>query len=149
MAFTWGLNIVLLVPLLFSYSKRSRCEAFLHLRDQPWARGVIIEDSHEHDPPQAPLFYWGNWRAGVVYVPDSTVNVRDLVERWEPERRANVVMFLGEEDLEHRIRRMTERTGALEKLDEARPGSLDRLLHWLNPVNRNETIFIYRVNVPG
>lgn len=145
LAFTWALNTLLLLPLLFSYSKRSRCEAFLALRDAPWARGVIVEDSHGHDPPQAPLFYWGNWQAGLVYVADTTEDVRATLARWEPDRRPNVVMFIGDEDLDRRVRAQSRQLGTLKPMGDASPGLLDRIVHWLNPVNRNETIHVYRV----
>jgi len=33
-------------------------------------------------------------------------------------------------------------------VDRVRPGALDRLVHWLNSVNRNETILVARVTRP-
>jgi hypothetical protein len=64
---------------------------------------------------------------------------------WTPERRPNVVMFIGLEDLEGRKHRVEQAVGALQEVGTARPGLLDRFVHWLNPVNRNETIITFRI----
>ena len=145
MTFVWVLNAILLLPITISYSKRSRCEAVYALRQQPWAQGIVVEDSREHEPPQVPLFYWGRWNASLEYVADTTVDLRAAIERNAPEFRPNVVMFLGEEDLPQRVAWIERHTGPLTPIGIAAPGLVDRFVHWLNPVNRNETIAIYRV----
>lgn len=145
MRFTWALNIVLLLPLLVSYSKRSRCEALYALRNEPWARGLIVEDSHGHEPPQVPLFYWGKWRVPIDYVASDTADVLRMATRHSPGTWPNVVLFIGEEDLEQRIARLEAQLGPLQHITTAEAGLLDRFVHWLNPVNRNESIAVYRV----
>lgn len=144
----WALNLVLLLPLTVSYSKRSRCEALYLLRAQPWATGVVVEDTHAHEPPQLPLFYWGMWDAKLDYVASDTVDVQRLVMHHADGRHPNAVLFTGEEDLAGRVARMEAQVGPLERIGEARPGLIDRIVHALNPVNRNETLVLYRMRRP-
>ena len=48
------------------------------------------------------------------------------------------------EDLPQRMARVIAATGPLEVVAVARPGLVDRVVHWLNPVNRNEAILVTR-----
>jgi hypothetical protein len=59
--------------------------------------------------------------------------------------RPNIILFIGEEELEDRMARVERSVGPLEVLYRAEPGTLDRLVHWVNEVNRNETITVARV----
>ena len=58
-----------------------------------------------------------------------------------------MVLFFGTEDLVDRMARVTVAMGPLEVIGVAEPGVLDRTVHWLNPVNRNEAILIARPKV--
>jgi hypothetical protein len=141
--FTWGLNTLLLVGLCFSYSKRSRVEALYLLRDAGPVRGLVIEDSREGDAPMPPLFYLGQWDVSVVEYKDPGLELLPMLA-FEGERRPNVVLFIGAEDLAERWAHVEAQAGPLEEIGRALPGLLDRTVHWLNPVNRNETIVVAR-----
>jgi 4-amino-4-deoxy-L-arabinose transferase-like glycosyltransferase len=142
--FTWVLNILLLVVLSFSYSKRSRVEALYALRAEGRLQGLLIEDSAEGEAPMPPLFYLGQWDLTVVPWTDANADLRLHLEQWPLERRPDVVLFIGEEDLEERKRRAAEAMGPLRVIGRAEPGLVDRVVHWLNPVNRNEAIVVAR-----
>lgn len=140
--FTWGLNCAALVLLCFSYSKRSRVEAMVALQQVPNVRGIVIEDTYKQTAPMPPLFYGRKW--GITLEPwtDPTADLGAQLAKYPVEARPNVVLFIGEEDLPDRIGRVTAHMGELKALYRAEPGVLDRLVHWLNPVNRNETILV-------
>ncbi|MEO8590750.1 MAG: glycosyltransferase family 39 protein [Flavobacteriales bacterium] len=146
LVFAWTLNILLLVVLCVSYSKRSRVEALYSLRDQRPIRGLLIEDTVEGEAPMPPLFYLGQWDPTVIPWTDKTADLGAYLQGLEPEQRPDVVLFFGEEDLDARFRRTETALGPLRILSRAEPGLLDRVMHWLNPVNRNETIVIARVD---
>ena len=146
--FTWGLNVLLLVGLCFSYSKRSRVEALYALRAVEGVKGIVVEDSAEREAPMPPLFYWGQWHATVVPWPDSSLDLGEELARYEAHRRPDVVLFIGAERLEERWQRVETQAGPLELLGAAEPGLLDKVVHWLNPVNRNETITLARFSTP-
>ena len=62
-------------------------------------------------------------------------------------KQANqVLLFFGEEDLDRRMEKLEGTLGELEIITRAEPGLVDRVVHWLNPVNRNETIIVARID---
>ncbi|MCW5898622.1 MAG: glycosyltransferase family 39 protein [Flavobacteriales bacterium] len=145
MRFTWAVNILLLAVLSVSYSKRGRVEALYLLRGQADVHGLVVEDTHEGEPPMPPLHYWGQWDATIVPWADRDADLAEELARYEEHRRPNVVLFIGEEDLEARMRHVAEHAGALVVIGRAEPGLLDRVVHWLNPINRNEAIVVARI----
>ncbi len=144
MIFTWTLNSIVLLVLCFSYSKRSRVEALYSLRNES-VRGLIMEDSVEGDAPMPPLFYMQQWNVEVIPITNREHRLDTLIARLPPERMPNYALFFGEEQLKERSQRIASIVGDLQIIDRAEPGLLDKVVHWLNPVNRNETILIARV----
>ncbi|HMC97572.1 MAG TPA: glycosyltransferase family 39 protein, partial [Flavobacteriales bacterium] len=145
LVFAWSLNTLLLILLCVSYSKRSRVEALYSLRDERPLQGILVEDTNEGEAPMPPLFYLGQWDPTIIQWTDRTADLAAYLQRWTPEHRPDVVLFFGEEDLQGRMERTEHALGHLRILGRAEPGLLDRVVHWLNPVNRNETIVIARV----
>jgi hypothetical protein len=141
---TWGLNLLLLLPLTVSYSKHERVQAMLLLRRTPGVTGFITEDTVEHDAPMAPRYYWGRWDTQQDSYTDPQQDLRALLDRFPPPIRANTVLFLGEERLPERVAHMEKVMGDLHQVGRVEPGLLDRVIHWLNPVNRNTVITIYQ-----
>lgn len=142
LVFAWSLNIVLLVVLCVSYSKRSRVEALYSLRDQRPVQGLLIEDTTEGEAPMPPLFYLGQWDPTIIPWTDPSADLSTYLHTLPAERHPDVVLFFGEEDLDARMQRIEVALGSLQVIGRAEPGLLDRVIHWLNPVNRNETIVI-------
>ncbi len=144
MRFTWALNLLLLLPITFTYSKRSRVEAMLALREGPTVHGFVVDDTVERDPPWMPMYYLGSWEATQLPYADPSTDLAATIARLPADRRPDAVLFIGQEDLVARMARMTALLGPLEVVAVARPGLVDRVVHWLNPVNRNETITVLR-----
>ncbi len=144
--FTWGLNMVLLVVLSVSYSKRSRVEALYMLRQEPGITGLVMEDSAEGESPMPPLFYWGNWQATVMPWTDANADLSAALAVYPLQHRPNAVLFFGTEDLGARMQRAEAAMGPLRIIGRAEPGLVDRVVHWLNPVNRNEAITVARID---
>ncbi|MBX2979361.1 MAG: glycosyltransferase family 39 protein [Flavobacteriales bacterium] len=147
LGFTWAINSVVLVVLVFSSSKQSRVDAMYLLRDAGDVRGLVIEDTHEQDPPMPPLFYLGKWDVLQIPYTDTTVALGPLVES-AGARKPDIVLFFGVEDLDRRMAHVAEQVGPLQEIGRAKPGLVDRIVHWLNPVNRNETIVLTRIQEP-
>ena len=141
---TWSINSLLLVPLTVSSSKLERVQAMHIVRGLPNVGGLIMEDSAEQDAPMPPLYYWGRWNTPNDPYTDPSVDLRKLIELNEPPLQANVVLFVGEERIMERLAHAMRAMGPLEYKGCAEPGLLDRTLHWLNPLNRNEMIFVFQ-----
>lgn len=144
LVFTWTINSAALLLLCFSYSKRSRVEAMAALRHESDIRGVVIEDTYKQTAPMPPLFYSGKWSMTVLPWTDHGQDLHARLSAFPDTIRPNTVLFIGEEELPARMLRVTEAMGPLQLITKAAPGALDRLVHWLNPVNRNETIIVAR-----
>lgn len=144
MIFTWTVNMIVLIILCFSYSKRSRVEALYALRNEE-VRGLVVEDSPEGDAPMPPLFYMQQWDVEVIRITSKDNRLDTIVAKLPASRRPHHILFLGEEDLEQRIASIERILGPIEVMTRAEPGIVDRIVHWLNPVNRNETIIVARV----
>jgi hypothetical protein len=144
MVFTWSLNLLLLLPLSVSSSKLERVQAMHVLRQHPEIKGVIIEDTVEGDAPMAPLYYWGKWGVPNDPYTDPGVDMRKIAGAGTETLHSNAIAFVGDEDLGRRVFHATQALGPLEFIGMGRPGFLDRTLHWLNPMNRNAVILIYR-----
>src|SRR5690606_10880881 len=149
MVVLWTLNALLLAVLSVSYSKRSRVEALYALRDERPLKGLVIEDTAEGEAPMPPLFYLGQWDVTVVPWTDPVADLRTYLGTIGEPHRPDVVLFFGLEDLQERLTRVSMAMGPLEVIGTAEPGLVDRVVHWLNPVNRNETIVITRPQRSG
>ncbi len=145
MTFAWSLNAILLVVLCTAYSKRSRVEAMYMLRAERPVHGIIIEDTFEGEAPMPPLFYLGEWDVQVLSLNDPGTDITLALHGLASEDLPTVVLFFGVEDLPARMGRIMNTVGKLEVVGVAEPGLVDRVVHWLNPVNRNEAILIMRI----
>ena len=93
-----------------------------------------------------PRFYLGNW-ADNHYCFDKTVSDTindDEIKAEFIERKTNYLLFIEEEDLESRVNKFKAIYPKMEFLIRIDPSYVDRLLHYLNPRNQNEVIFIYK-----
>ena len=148
MAWTWALNIALLLPLTVSSSKLERVRAMRILRGLKGVTGIIVEDTVEHDAPMAPLYYWDVWDLGKDPYTDPGVDLKTYFVDSTSTKHANTVLFIGDEHLRERLQRVVRAMGPVDYVGCAMPGLLDRTLHWLNPVNRNTVILIFKAAPP-
>lgn len=146
MVFTWAVNLLLMIPLTVSSSKLERLRAMRLLREDHTLKvqGFIIDDTVEQDAPLMPRYYLDTWRICADPFTDPAQDMGALVRLNPPGARANAVLFIGAEDMGPRLARAFRAFGDLEFVGVAHPGLLDRTLHWLNPVNRNAVIVVFK-----
>ena len=144
MVWVWTLNTLLLLPLTVSSSKLERVTAMRLLRQTEGITGIVVDDTAEHDPPMAPLYYWDVWRLPNIPYGDPNVDLRQVMARYAPEKAPNTVLLVGDEHLPERLERITLAMGPMDCIGCAMPGLLDRTLRWLNPVNRNAVILVFK-----
>ena len=58
------------------------------------------------------------------------------------------ILFVNQENLEKRVALMKELIPDLKFQYKAEPGLLDKIVHKLNPVNKNQEIFVYSIRAP-
>ena len=144
--FFWSLNLIALIPVTVMYSKRSRVEAMSFLGKQQGSVSYITEDSNNSRITMLPDFY-----AGTEYSPfriTADIPVSTIVNRIEAmpiNARPGFILFLFEENIEKRLAN-TEEVLSIEFLFKAEPSFMDELLHMVNPANRNEAIYLYKIH---
>ncbi|MBD77686.1 MAG: hypothetical protein CL840_01940 [Crocinitomicaceae bacterium] len=144
----WGLNILLLLVVSPSYSKKSRVESMEFFATQPNYQGVIVEYSMEYDVPMLPRFYAQAWNT-IFYLSKDPEYTNKQIEKFNKrtqETRPNHVLFFEDTDLANREEQFKKTFNCeLEYLTRREPSYLDALLHKLNPNNSNETALIYLI----
>lgn len=146
--FVLTLNTLLLLFLSPSYGKRHRVESVYYLSKKQDCTNFFVEDSNkENDYLMPPLFYFGKWfsvcginksynaDSALVYYNQTSLKVKP-----------NYVIFMQAENIESRVAAMKKNFPGLKYEATIQPSLLDKTLFWLNPLNDNQTAFIYKLN---
>ncbi|HRY32284.1 MAG TPA: glycosyltransferase family 39 protein [Bacteroidales bacterium] len=143
--FFWIVNLVFLMPVTTMYSKTARVESMLYLSSYPGIGGVLLEDSGNAYAPMIPEFYLGQWvEVSEISQKSPLAEYEQIMVKDGDIHQPRFVLFFGDKDLDKRVQRLQQLLPALSFEKEIRPGLVDRVLFWLNPVNANQTIYIYR-----
>jgi len=141
--FFWILNFILLIPVSTAFSKRSRVESMSYLSRYKDIKVILAEDINRSSVQMLPRYYSGQWMQALYksntgvrsYMPDSMpCQVSD----------ASFVLFYSDENLQARIDSMKKLIPSLVYEETFKPGLIDVVMHKLNPVNKNETVYMYR-----
>ena len=144
--FFWTLNIIALLVVSFAYSKRNRVESMVYVAKKGDLTRVVIEDSNRDDILMPPLFYLQKW--GVVYGVTKQKSAAQFYEEYKllPEKdKPNYVVFMQEDNIEQRVADFKKCFPTLTYEATIEPSFIDKLVHWLNPVNKNQTTYIYKI----
>jgi hypothetical protein len=143
--FFWIVNIILLIPVSTAYSKRSRVEAMAYLSQYKGIKVIVTEDLNRSSAQMVPRFYSGQWMQALY---KSNTGVRSYMVDSIPctVSEASFVLFYSDENLEARVDSLKKEIPSLVYETTFKPGFIDDIMHRLNPVNRNETIYMFRNN---
>jgi hypothetical protein len=143
--FFWAVNLLLLAGLTFMYSKRAQVESMYYLSKYPYLKTIIMEDENGN-APLAPLFYTGKWPEYPEQLPGDTSIYQRVASLAEGPRlyQPQFFLFTGGKDLNKRVLLARESFPFLVHEITIEPDFIDRLMHWLNPVNKANKIYIYR-----
>ena len=140
------INFILLPMLTFSYSKRNRVEAMTYISKQKDCVRIIIEDSNLDDFTMPPQYYLQNWKSvyGITkqFTPDSMLRHYNGLSIKE---RPNYVVFMQAENINERVDSLRKRFPSLKYITTIEPSLIDKTMHYLNPVNDNQTTYIYKI----
>ena len=140
------LNLILLPVLTLSYSKRNRVEAMCYIAEQKDCVRIIIEDSNLDDFTMPPQYYLQNWVSvfGITksFTPDSMLVYYNKLVKAE---RPNYVVFLQAENINNRVDSLRKRFPTLHYEATIEPSFIDKTMYFLNPVNDNQTTYVYKI----
>ncbi len=143
----WCVNILLLSVISFAYSKKNRVESMTYIANKKDVTLIAIEDSNRDDFLMPPLFYLQKW--GYVYGITKQRPAAEFYKEYmnaKPELRPNYVVFMQHENIEQRVADLKKYFSTLTYETTIEPSYIDKLMHWLNPVNKNQTTYIYKIN---
>lgn len=147
--FFWVINLILMFPLSVSYSKRSYVESMYYLYNQPDFKNFYFDYSQSEIMFWPPQYYTGNWNKYYYSYksPNPGETMPYTVNYLKEQHQHNFpkyILFLEKTDLEKRVADFEYLSGKkLHFKTIIEPAWLDKLLHWMNPYNRNEQVFIY------
>jgi hypothetical protein len=142
----WTINVVAMLVFTLSYSHKSHVESMLWLGRQPDFQNFVQEYSHADHAALPPRYYVQNWQSN--YVIDRSIDIEFQRERQLVSTRQatpNYVLFYQQNNLEERVYQLQEIYGPLQFMKKFDPSRLDKLLHRLNPHNKLEEIYVYKV----
>ncbi len=147
MRFFWSLNVILLFAVSPAYSKKSRVETMEYFKDVENFKGVYVEHSIGYTCPLMPKYYAGKWYSQVRI--KKGLDIKEIIKTRSSEsiaKRKNHAVFFESIELKERIAFFEENCNCkLTAMASFEPSYLDKLVHWLNPVNDNEVAFVYSV----
>jgi len=141
--FFWVLNIILLIPVTVMYSKKARVESMVYLSRYDNIQHFLIEDikhSGGQFPPQYYLKHWIHYDKHMGK--DSLSDYRTKLQQGAP--APDFILFYQQDKLQARVDSMKTIFPQLEYETTIEPGFMDKVLFWLNPINDNQVITIYR-----
>lgn len=147
--FFWLLNLFPLFVVSAAYSKKSRVEAMVYLSKKKDFKRVIVEESFRDNYTMLPFFYLRKWpldsyeEQGITS--KTSIDAFCLKTHCSHLVMPNYVIFFDEQNINHRISNFKKCFPRLKHETTIQPSFLDKFIHWLNPVNKNYTAYIYRI----
>jgi hypothetical protein len=150
--FFWVINTAALFMITPMYSKKARVEAMVYLSRYKEIKNILLEDSNRNGVVIIPQFYLHQW----VKTEEISKNKPfGQYAKWMDSIHASeyprFVIFYGPEQLEQRVQQLKKSLPGIVYETTIDPGFIDAILYHANPVNANQTIYIYRNTdlIPG
>lgn len=146
--FFWIINIILLIPLSVTYTKRSYVEAMSYLKNKN-VTYIVVDDMNHDSNPIMPRFYLVKWEH-IHYCsgnhPYSEIESfkKYLIVHKKP--LPDYFAFLETENLQKRVDSLNIIFPLLVKDTIIEPGLIDKVMHYLNKRNLNQYVVIYHRN---
>ena len=156
--FFWVVNFLALVVFSTYFPKQGRVEAMLGMRNAEYGMrnaglgnsafripySALVVDGKAGTPAPMPLFYCGAWPAVLTYGKDD-----------DPEAFRSRLGSLGVAPTYALVMENAASDAVVAELQQVFPdmqlmqlyesNGFDRFLHWLNPLNRTESVRLYRM----
>jgi hypothetical protein len=134
------LNFMLLIFTTTYYGKKARVEASYYITNSNLnIKSVFQENTSDEYIPMIPLHYAGGW--DIEFTPIKSEN--DWKENVDIIGFPKLIFFHGARDLDERIQVAENYLGRITEVASFQPSWQDRFIQWLNPMNRNDAIFVY------
>jgi hypothetical protein len=143
--FFWVINLILLLLVSTMYSKRARVETMNYLQRYPDVRQLMVAD-YSDSPELFPCFYLGQWPH--IYEElrenENTAHLITRVSELALDKQPRFILFTGDQNLADRVIAARKSFPYLVYETTIETGMIDKVMHWLNPINANRRVYIYR-----
>lgn len=138
------INGLLLFATSFAATHVSRMNAMSYIYTQKDVRSYLIDATYKDGWEFFPRFYLGSWCP--EYLLTKSWNVFQWKENFPGDKKLpNYAIFVSEQNLSARVDQLKEIFPAAYQVASIQPSWVDKLFHRLNPVNKNEPCFIYKL----
>jgi hypothetical protein len=131
------------------YSKRARVEAMSYLSKYKDIKYLLVADA-DNNPELFPRFYLGQWPGmyDEFHGNENTMTMISRVAAREPlKKQPRFILFTGSKLKPETIIQARKSFPFLVYETTIEPGMVDKVMHWLNPINVSRSVFIYRNTV--
>jgi glycosyl transferase family 22 (putative mannosyltransferase) len=143
--FFWIINFILLVPVTLMYSKQARVESMSYIAKYGDINNFLIEDINQTVLRFPPQFYLQNWyNYQTLMKGDDYAGFVKKHKSDDISVQPGFVLFYQPDNIELRVNNLKQVYPKLIFEATIEPGFMDRVLYWLNPINDNQNIYIYR-----
>ncbi|MFK5856951.1 MAG: glycosyltransferase family 39 protein [Bacteroidota bacterium] len=143
--FFWVINFIVLLPITVMYSKKARVESMSYMSQYGDINNFLIEDINQTVLRFPPQFYLGNWYNYNTLMKDDIFSEFVISNSNKPvSEQPGFVLFYQPDEIEDRVSKLKTVYPELEFETIIEPGFMDRVMHWLNPINDNQNIYLYR-----
>ena len=142
--FFWTINLILLPVISTMYSKKARVESMVYLSKYENIKYILLEDTNNDNAKICPRFYLNQWSG--EYRVTQQISLKVYPEKiWTEKNSApGFVLFFEEKNINNRVNSIKTVLPNIEYEATIEPGFVDNIMHWLNPINANQIIYIYR-----
>jgi len=146
----WSINLIILIAAATYATKQAKVNAAYFFYEQGFTEGMKIlhEDSfgddswYNGDATLFPTFYAGNWKLYSSYLNNKTER-----EEWEKGTKdCEYVLLHGVKNMDKRMNYFQKTFPNMEVVTTMESSGVDKILHWLNPKNRNAQVVIIKTN---
>jgi hypothetical protein len=142
--FFWVINLMLLPVISTMYSKRARVESMIYLSKYDNIKAVVLENSNISYVKLIPMFYLGQWIKEYPVTNENCDVKLATIRNYLTAPQPRFFLFYEEDKLESRVENAKAFFPNIVYETTISPGIIDKLLHWMNPYNANQTIYIYK-----
>lgn len=143
--FIWIFNTILLLFLTPASTKISKLRAMNYFREKGGVEYFALETTHMWGSVLMPRFYHGVWNN--YYTITQEFSAKQMFDTIRAQKRPlpTHIIFAEPKELKMRMNRVKAEVKGLVYEKTVESSYLDRLMVWLNPVNVNQTYYIYRI----
>lgn len=142
--FFWVLNIIFLPFVTTMYSKKARVESMTYLSKYDNIEYIVLENTNRAEAKMSPRFYLEEWVSERQICQNVPLQWHIDNHGLKGEHAPSFVLFFEETNIDNRVKAVKEVMPSLVFEAKIQPSFVDKVVHWLNPVNANEVIYIYR-----